>query len=63
MFKKNKLRGNLSVSYSIMDSNNDGKLIDNSYIQSNLLNDDIIFFSTSHDKKFKIWKSNNNSLI
>jgi hypothetical protein len=38
-------------------------LIDNSYIQSNLLNDDIIFFSTSHDKKFKIWKSNNNSLI
>ena len=38
-------------------------LIDNSYIQSNLLNDDIIFFSTSHDKKFKIWKNNNNSLI
>jgi hypothetical protein len=38
-------------------------LIDNSYVQSNLLNDDIIFFSTSHDKKFKIWKSNNNSLI
>ena len=35
MFKKNKLRGNLSVSYSIMDSNNDGKLIDNSYINRN----------------------------
>ena len=38
-------------------------LIDNSYIQSHLLNDDIIFLSTSHDKKFKIWKNNNNSLI
>ena len=38
-------------------------LIDNSYIQSHLINDDIIFLSTSHDKKFKIWKNNNNSLI
>ncbi len=35
MFKKNKLRGNLSVSYSIMDSNNDGKFIDNSCINRN----------------------------
>jgi hypothetical protein len=35
MFKKNKLRGNLSVSYSIMDNNNDGKFIDNSYINRN----------------------------
>ena len=35
MFKKNKLRGNLSVSYSIMDNNNDGKFMDNSYINRN----------------------------
>ena len=48
-----------------------GFLIDNIYkekninffIQSNLLKDEIIFFSTSHDKKLKIWKENNNSLI
>ena len=35
MFKKNKLRGNLSISYSIMDNNNEGKLIDNPYINRN----------------------------
>ena len=38
-------------------------LIDNSYIQSNILKYNIIFISSSHDKKLKIWKENNNSLI
>ncbi len=33
-------------------------LIDSSYIQSNILSDNIIFFSTSHDKKLKVWKEN-----
>ena len=31
--------------------------------KSNILKNVIIFFSTSHDKKIKIWKENNDSLI
>ena len=31
--------------------------------KSNILKNVLIFFSTSHDKKIKIWKENNDSLI
>ena len=38
-------------------------LIFNNNIKSNILKDNIFFISTSHDKKIKFWKQNNNSLI
>jgi hypothetical protein len=38
-------------------------LFDKTFNQSNILKDNIIFLSASHDKKLKIWKENINNLI
>ena len=38
-------------------------LFDNYFTTSNILNDDNIFFSTSHDKKIKIWAYNNSKSL
>ena len=45
------------------EKNKINSFLDDNEKQSNILKDNIIFFSTSHDKKIKIWKENNDSLI
>ena len=49
--------------FDVDQKNKINSLFENNFNQSNILKDNIIFFSTSHDKKLKIWKENNNSLI
>ena len=38
-------------------------IFDNYFIQSNILCEKYIFFTTSHDKKIKIWKYNNSKSL
>ena len=56
------ITGLLIKNYSEFKEKNNN-IFDNYFLQSNVINENYIFFSTSHDKKIKIWKYNNSNLF